>query len=410
MVLPDLNSTPPEEGIHIPRGEEDVHIPGGDEDVRIPLTKPDLPDTHKFAAYIALKALSRDGEIDKRDKKRVAGLLNTTVRSVERIWREANAQLARGEEADVSNKRKGRCGRKRADLDLLRIPSIPLNKRSTLRALARSLDVPYSTLRRRFKWGKIRKHTSSLKLTLKPENKLSRLKFCISMIDQTTIADAMPSFIDMQNIVHIDEKWFDMTKRNRTYYLHEEESDLVRIVQNKNSIDKVMFLIAVARPRFDDQGNVTFDGNIGVWPFIKETPAKKDSKNRLKGTKELKLVTVTRNVMREYLCEKVIPAIEAQWPEDNRTIYIQQDNVRTHVPPDDSDFLAAVAESELDIRLIQQPANSPDMNAPDLCFFSSIQSLTRESAPNTIKELIESVEEAYDRYEVHKLARVFITL
>lgn len=412
MVLPDLNSTPPggEEDVHMSEEEEDVHMPEGEEDVRIPRAKPDLPDTHKFAAYIALKALSRDGEIDKRDKERVAGLLNTSVRTVERIWKEANAQLARGEEINVSNKRKRRCGRKRADLDLSRIPSIPLNKRSTLRALARSLDVPYSTLRRRFKWGKIRKHTNSLKPTLKPENKLSRLKFCISMIDQTTIADAMPSFIDMQNIVHIDEKWFDMTKRNRTYYLHEEEPDPVRTVQNKNSIGKVMFLTAVARPRFDDQGNVTFDGKIGVWAFIKETPAKKDSKNRLKGTKELKSVTVTRNVMREYLCEKVIPAIEAQWPEDNRTIYIQQDNARTHVPPDDSDFLAAVAESELDIRLMQQPANSPDMNVLDLCFFSSIQSLTLESAPNNIKELIESVEEAYDRYEVHKLARVFITL
>ena len=58
---------------------------------------------------------------------------------------------------------------------------------------------------------------------------------------------------------------------------------------------------------------------------------------------------------------------------------------------------------------MQQPANSPDMNVLDLCFFSSIQSLTLESAPNNIKELIESVEEAYDRYEVHKLARVFIT-
>ena len=148
MVLPDLNSTPPggEEDVHMSEEEEDVHMPEGEEDVRIPRAKPDLPDTHKFAAYIALKALSRDGEIDKRDKERVAGLLNTSVRTVERIWKEANAQLARGEEINVSNKRKRRCGRKRADLDLSRIPSIPLNKRSTLRALARSLDVPCSTL------------------------------------------------------------------------------------------------------------------------------------------------------------------------------------------------------------------------------------------------------------------------
>lgn len=59
---------------------------------------------------------------------------------------------------------------------------------------------------------------------------------------------------------------------------------------------------------------------------------------------------------------------------------------------------------------MQQPVNSPDINAPDLFFFSFIQSLTLESAPNTIKELIESVEEAYDNYDVDKLDKVFITL
>ena len=66
MVLPDLNSTPPggEEDVHMSEEEEDVHMPEGEEDVRIPRAKPDLPDTHKFAAYIALKALSRDGEIE----------------------------------------------------------------------------------------------------------------------------------------------------------------------------------------------------------------------------------------------------------------------------------------------------------------------------------------------------------
>jgi hypothetical protein len=120
-----------------------------------------------------------------------------------------------------------------------------------LRALARELQVPYSTLERRFRWGKIRRHKSSLKPFLKPENKIARLKFCIDMIDKTTTADAEPSFINMENIVQIDEKWFDMTKKRRTYYLLPEEQDPVRTVQNKNNIGKVMFLTAVAKPRYD---------------------------------------------------------------------------------------------------------------------------------------------------------------
>jgi hypothetical protein len=164
-------------------------------------------------------------------------------------------------------------------------------------------------------------------------------------------------------------------------------------------------------PRFNADGEVIFDGKIGVWAFVKETPALKNSKNRDKGTIEIKSVTVNRDVMRAYLCEKVIPAIEILWPEgDERTIYIQQDNARTHVLPSDPAFIAAVAETGMDIKLMQQPANSPDTNVLDLGWFSSIQSLTLQSAPDTIQDLIISVEEAYDNYDPRNLDKVFVTL
>jgi hypothetical protein len=157
--------------------------------------------------------------------------LKTSLSTVDKLWKKAKEQERLNQEVDVSNRRKGRCGRKKAELGLSRMPSIALNKRSTLRGLARELNVPYSTLQRRFQWGdEIRRHTSTLKPALKPENKIARLKFCTSMVDKTTTTDAEPSFLTMQNIVHIDEKWFDMTKRKRTYYLYREEEDPVRTI------------------------------------------------------------------------------------------------------------------------------------------------------------------------------------
>jgi hypothetical protein len=214
----------------------------------------------------------------------------------------------------------------------------------------------------------------------------------------------------MENIVHIAEKLFDMTKKNRTYYLLYEEEDPVRTIHNKNSIEKVMFLTAVAKPRYDEQGKESFDGKIGIWAFMKETTAKNDSNNRLKGTLELKSIVVTRDMMREYICEKVVPSIAALWPDNKETIFIQQDNARAHILRDDPTFLATVKEMGWDIRLMQQPANSPDLNALDLAFFSSIQSITVRYAPNTLQELIEPVEKAYDEYPVDILVKVFITL
>ncbi|KQK13270.1 hypothetical protein BRADI_1g09050v3 [Brachypodium distachyon] len=81
----------------------------------------ELPDEHIFGAYIALKALSIDGEILLKDKEHVARLLDTSVRTVERIWKLAHEHIAQGLPVDLSNQKKGKVGRKRADLGLSRI-------------------------------------------------------------------------------------------------------------------------------------------------------------------------------------------------------------------------------------------------------------------------------------------------
>jgi hypothetical protein len=88
----------------------------------------------------------------------------------------------------------------------------------------------------------------------------------------------------------------------------------------------------------------------------------------------IKSINVDRNIVRSYLIAKVLPAIKASWPasEAHKTIWIQQENARTHVPHDDPEFAIAGAETGLNIRLMNQPPNSPDMNCLDLGFFASL--------------------------------------
>jgi len=50
------------------------------------------------------------------------------------------------------------------------------------------------------------------------------------MLNQETLGDAEPKFIDMHNIVHIDEKWYFMTKNGKKYYLTPEEDDPERTI------------------------------------------------------------------------------------------------------------------------------------------------------------------------------------
>jgi hypothetical protein len=95
------------------------------------------------------------------------------------------------------------------------------------------------------------------------------------MLDIQTV-HTQPTFDDMRNVVHIDEKWFNSTKIARRFYLYggedgeDGEDEPVRLVQNKQAIDKVMFLAALARPRYDANGNCYFDGKLGIWPFVKK--------------------------------------------------------------------------------------------------------------------------------------------
>jgi hypothetical protein len=55
-----------------------------------------------------------------------------------------------------------------------------------------------------------------------------------------------------------------MTKKSRNFYVLPDEEDPYRTMQNRNSIDKTMFLAAVALPRLDNEGTCIFDGKIGI--------------------------------------------------------------------------------------------------------------------------------------------------
>ena len=121
---------------------------------------------------------------------------------------------------------------------------------------------------------------------------------------------------------------------------------------------------------------------------------------------------VDRQTMRTYMIDKLIPEIQARWPREARheIIWIQQDNAPSHVLVDDAVFAAAVARTGLDIRLMNQPPNSPDMNCLDLGFFASLQSLTDRTTSRNMDELIQNVYIEYQNYNPIILNRVFLTL
>lgn len=236
-----------------------------------------LPEAEKKAIYGALLASTINGKLADRDTTEIiAAMFDVTRRVVQDIWTKAKKCLAAGVEVDFKSKKPGNCGRKRSDIDLDQVLALPLNSRCSIRSLASALNASKSQVHRLVKEGALHRHSNRIKPYLKEANKKQRLEFCVSMLDVATL-NAEPRFIDMQNIVHIDEKWFNATMKNKTFYLVFNEDEPVRCVQNKNAIDKVMFLSALAKPRYDEEGNCYFDGKIGIRPFVRKVKSQLDS-------------------------------------------------------------------------------------------------------------------------------------
>ena len=216
--------------------------------------------------------------------------------------------------------------------------------RGTLREIATKLGVGTSTLWRIMQESGddggqvILPHTNPLLPLLTAEHKIARTFYARSRLNlQTGLFDSFDAE------VHVDEKWFYITRQSQRMYITQREKEAVvvptRRVVHKSHITKVMFLAATARPLFDEEGACTFDGKIGCWPIVERMEARRSSRNRPRGTMIVKPVNVTRDIYRTMLLEKVIPAIKQKFPRRNKQVTIQQDGAKSHIEPNDAKFL-----------------------------------------------------------------------
>lgn len=376
------------------------------------IAKKNLSNEERVDIFQTLLRKSENGKLKKGELSIVASSFGVCSKTISRIWKRGLRLMVNGSTVDVSSRILGKKGRQKVEIDVSRVANIPKRRRKTIRSLAYALDMSKTTLHKRVKEGALRKHTNVVKPHLTDANKIRRLNFCLSKIHpQGNLTN--PLFEDMMDVVHIDEKWFFLSKETERYYLLPGELEPYRTCKSKRFIPKIMFLAAVARPRVDRCHNERFSGKIGIFPFVYKDRAKKSSKNREAGTIETKpILSITKDVYRTCLMEKVIPAIQAKWPRccAPNTIFIQQDNAKPHIDPNDTQFLEYASRVGLNIHLCCQPPNSPDLNILDLGFFRAIQSLQQKEAASTIDELIGAVENSFNEISYENLDHVFLTL
>ena len=304
------------------------------------------------------------------------------------------------------------------------LQNIPLKARRNYRTLSVSLGIPTTTLHQIVtKENVIRRHSSALIPALDEQKKVSRLLYCIEQV--YPVPDAATGkyyYKTLYGRVDVDEKWFRLTEDQENYFLvrgNEEEGDSneeipVRRTRNKNYVTKVLFLCAQAHPCWDPHRNGWWDGKLGMWPIGSYKLVQRGAST---GQLRWKDKTITQDVYRELLLEKVVVAIEQKWPRNEWNnpqvvIRIQQDGPNSHIKPDDADWILGLQQKGLENKLLlyTQPANSPDLNINDLGFFRALQSHYQQFSPTTAEEIINYVRQTYEEYPRERINHVWLTL
>ena len=353
-----------------------------------------------------------------------------STRTIKRYWDDYHRQQNDGVLApNISNKRKGNCGRHtllspelREAYRVIMQEYADLWMSLSLRMLKVELlgvghDLSNHAIFNHLKVMVSRNINLRVVPTLTAAQREHRCRYILNKANRDHGLWAVEhKYRDQKNVIHVDEKWFYTKKVSHKIRVMPGVAIPDRpTCRHKNHIDKVLFLVAVARPQMRPDG-VWFDGKIGIWPCTTLYQARRNSVNRPAGTWEVKNKSITAEYYRELVLGTptvpgVFAAIKARMPWMHAgTVVMQHDGAKPHTSIINvQEFAVAGALDGWDIRVRTQPAQSPDMNVLDLCFFASLQrrceQIKRHS--HTVGQLVEKVEEAWAAYDWQTLDRAW---
>ena len=104
-------------------------------------------------------------------------------------------------------------------------------------------------------------------------------------------------FLDMYDYIHLDKKWFFMTNTNQIYYLLPNKLLPICKWKSKQYIKNIMFMAAVAWPRWISQTKTWFNGFIRISPCVN-----KEAANKTKQQKSVQMDNGNKEYQLNWLC------------------------------------------------------------------------------------------------------------
>jgi hypothetical protein len=214
--------------------------------------------------------------------------------------------------------------------------------------------------------GQFKRRRKKYHPTLTDKHKVDRVAYAEHQVNT--------EFAEEERTVFSDEKWFQ-ANAPVTLRMPQEDGTPPGFMQSKTNPVKVMVQVALMAPR---EG---FSGVVGTHTFTVTEPAKRNSKNRQKGTMVEKGINVSGKTYLEAWRQSILPALKdlidakkIPRPSARFPLLLQDDNAKAHRAKDaNPQLICRIARDEFGIEMIpkdpSQPAQSPDLNPLDTFFF-----------------------------------------
>ena len=150
----------------------------------------------------------------------VADQIGVACCTISRLWRQVRGareqSLIITPEIASRNNSRANCHKYSHAEFRLGLKEIPQGRRKTYHSTVKAMGVALSTVQRMLLHRDVcHVHTSSLKPTLTEENKMSRMELALSFVDKNNTS----KFENMEDLIHIDKKWFYLTKDGQRFII-----------------------------------------------------------------------------------------------------------------------------------------------------------------------------------------------
>lgn len=178
------------------------------------------------------------------------------------------------------------------------------------------------------------------------------------------------------NYVDVDEKLFYTKQLKRKVKYPADVPPPRDYPQSKSNVPHTMFLTAVALPR----SRYKFNGRVGIWRVAKEQVAIRSSKHHQAGDVYSVDTTMNCALFRKLMLHSLFPAIRRKM-RFAAVVTVQVDGASSHTGKNTLSILNRMGRRKVQkgplIKVIKQPAQSPDMNVNDILFYRSISTRVR---------------------------------